>query len=96
MPIQDTVKRIKWCKQNKVLPYLMRDKNCWASKNKEFYNNLAAYCNQPSIFKKMDFNKDFIEKRTKNIDTQNKCKQLWRENENINRLRGKPRSMQSI
>lgn len=78
MPIKDVVYRVNWCKENKALPYLMRDINCWESQNKEFYIDLCAYCNQPSIFKKMTF-EEFMEKRTNN---------LLRRKESINKYRG--------
>jgi len=64
--VNDILFRIRWCKINKVLPYLMRDINCWNSKNNNLYIDLAADCNQPSIFKKMTF-EQFMQKRTKNI-----------------------------
>ena len=60
--IEEVIYRIKWCREHKVLPYLMRDKNCWSSENREFYTDLAAYCNQPNIFKKMNPS-EYIEKR---------------------------------
>lgn len=65
MKIEDTVDRIKYCKDNKYLPYVMRDKNVYASKHKNFYTDLASYCNQPNIFKKMNF-KTFLLKRYTN------------------------------
>ena len=71
MEIHDTIKRIEWCREKKILPYIMRDKSCWKSENKEFYIDISSYCNQPNIFKKMTF-KEFIIRRTKNIDRQNK------------------------
>lgn len=58
----DVYHRILWCKENKVLPYLMRDISCWESKNNKVYVDLAAWCNQPGLFKKMDFN-TFLTKR---------------------------------
>ena len=51
----DVMYRINWCKNNKVLPYLMRHIDCWQSKNKKLYIQLARWCNQPNIFKKMTF-----------------------------------------
>ena len=62
----DVVYRVNWCKENKVLPYLMRDQSCWGSQEQEFYIDLCAYCNQVSLFKKMTF-EEFMEKRTNNI-----------------------------
>lgn len=62
----DVLLRIKWCRDNKVLPYLMRDISCWESKNRNFYIDLCAYCNQPNLFKKISF-RQFMDKRTNNI-----------------------------
>jgi len=45
----------------------MRDINCWDSENKNFFTDYAAYCNQPSFFKKIDF-KTFLYKRHTNTD----------------------------
>lgn len=55
LPIRDVLYRIEWCKQNKALVYLMRDKNCWKSTNDLFYKHLAQYCQSAGLFKKMDF-----------------------------------------
>ena len=62
MPISDVIYRINWCRSKKALPYLMRDKDCWNSPNKNFYVDLASYCNQPGIFKKMNFD-EFLNAR---------------------------------
>ena len=64
MDIQNNIiNRIEWCRQNKVLPYIMRDQSCWDDNRKIFWSNLSAWCNQPGIFKNMKF-EDFINKRT--------------------------------
>lgn len=73
---EDVVYRVNWCKNNKVLPYLMRDQSCWQSENRNFYIDLCAYCNQVSLFKKMNFD-DFMEKRTNNIERRNKSIKLY-------------------
>ena len=66
MPISDTINRINLLRKHKCLPYIMRHLDCFASEEySNFYTDLAAYCNQPNIFKKMDF-PAFIMKRTKN------------------------------
>jgi hypothetical protein len=65
MPISDTTKRIKYLYKNKCLPYIMRDLSCWESINKNFYTDIAAWCNQPGFFKNMIFS-EFMNKRTKN------------------------------
>ena len=72
----DIVYRINWCKKNKVLPYLMRDSSCWDSKNRDFYIDLCAYCNQVNLFKKMTF-VDFMQKRTNNSFRRNISVQLF-------------------
>jgi len=61
----DVLYRIKWCKENKVLPYIMRHRSCWGSEHQDFYTDLSAYGNQPSLFKKMCFD-EFLEKRHTN------------------------------
>ena len=65
MDIAQLIRRVEWCRNNKCLPYVMRDINCWDSKERNFYIDYAAYCNQPSFFKKMDF-ETFLYKRHKN------------------------------
>ena len=64
MSIPLMIKRVEWCRERKCLPYVMRDINCWDSKERNFYIDYAAYCNQPSFFKKMDF-ETFLNKRHK-------------------------------
>lgn len=61
----DVLFRINWCKQHNFLPYLMRDESCFSDKNQDVYTDLAAWCNQPSIFKKMTF-EEFMSKRHTN------------------------------
>lgn len=58
----DVFKRIMWCRKHKVLPYFMRDIECWASDNRRTYNDFSAWCNQPGIFKTHTY-KRFCEKR---------------------------------
>jgi len=63
MKIQsDVLNRIEWCKENKVLPYFMRDLSCWNSPEVRTYNDFSAWCNQPWIFKHHTY-KDFCIKR---------------------------------
>lgn len=76
MPIADTVERALWCKENKHLPYIMRDEACYSHENKNFYTDISAWCNQPRFFKKMRF-EDFIVKRLKNKDRINNSLRLW-------------------
>lgn len=60
----EIVQRIEWLRENKCLPYIMRDLECFNSKKKYFYTDLAAYCNQPAFFKKISF-EEFLHKRHK-------------------------------
>lgn len=76
MPLSDTVKRVEWCRKHKCLPYIMRDAACYESEHKNFYTDLAAYCNQPGLFKKMDF-ETFLLKRHKNADRITESRRKW-------------------
>lgn len=78
MPLSDTVNRIEWCREHKCLPYIMRDFSCHESEHKDFYTDLAAYCNQPAFFKKMSF-EEFLLKRHKNASRIASSTQKWRE-----------------
>lgn len=67
MDISNIVNRIEYLKDRKCLPYIMRDISCWGSEYNHFYVDIAAYCNQPNIFKSMTFYQ-FLQKRHKNED----------------------------
>ena len=75
--ISDVVYRVDWCIGNKVLPYLMRNKNCWESNNKDFYIDLAAYCNQPNLVKKMTFAEYIKKRQPNNIERQQRSLALY-------------------
>jgi hypothetical protein len=60
--LEEDFKRIRILKENKCLPYIMRHENCYSSPNKDLYTDLAAWCNQPGLFKKLTL-KEFIGKR---------------------------------
>jgi hypothetical protein len=77
MPLFDTINRIEFLRHKKILPYLMRDIDCWDSENSEFYIDLAAWCNQPAFFKKMDF-EEFLIKRHKKQDRIDKSTLLYK------------------
>lgn len=79
MPISDTINRIKYVKNKKWLPYLMRDISCWYSKRKQFYTHLAGYCNQPSIFKTHSFEQYLYRRCAKKEDAERSIK-IWKEN----------------
>ena len=70
--VKDVYHRILWCKENKVLPYFMRDLSCWQSENVKTYNDFSAWCNQPGLFKYMDF-KTFCIKRHPKIPYPDCC-----------------------
>ena len=59
MDIKNILDRIYFLKENRCLPYLMRDRDCISK-----YKDLAAWYNQPAFFKNMDFDV-FIGKRYK-------------------------------
>lgn len=73
MSIRQLIERVEWCRENKCLPYFMRDINCWDSNERNFYIDYAAYCNQPAFFKKMDF-ETFLNKRHKSERIQESLK----------------------
>jgi hypothetical protein len=62
MKISETVSRVELLKEWECLPYLMRDISCWGSENEKFFVDLASWCNQPGIFKNMDFY-EFLNRR---------------------------------
>lgn len=76
MKLDETIKRIVYCKSNKLLPYIMRDISCFNDVNKNFYTDIASYCNQPNFFKKLTF-EQFLIKRHVNKDRINKSLKLW-------------------
>jgi hypothetical protein len=55
MPFSSFINRIEFLKQNQCLPYAMRDALCWFDHHKNFYSDIAAWCNQPRIFKTHSF-----------------------------------------
>lgn len=76
MKISDTVKRIEFLKSRKILPYVMRDISCWDSNNKDFYTDVAAWCNQAGFLKNFSFN-EFLHKRHSNKSRIKKSKYLY-------------------
>lgn len=78
MTLHDLIYRVEWCRENKVLPYVMRDKNCWGSEFDHFIKDYSAYCNQPSMFKKLTF-EQFLDKRHTNQDRIEKSTQIYNE-----------------
>lgn len=60
--LEEDLERVFFLRKNKCLPYIMRHTNCYSSSNRPFYTDLAAWCNQPGLFKNMSFKK-FLKKR---------------------------------
>lgn len=77
MEPQDTVKRVKWLKEHECLSYIMRDQNVYGSEHERFYNDIAAYCNQPAIFKKMDFETYIKRRHPNNAQRQAVSNAIW-------------------
>lgn len=63
--VNDVYARILWCKENKVLPYFMRDLSCWQSENARTYKDFSAWCNQPGVFKNRTYKEFCIKRRVK-------------------------------
>lgn len=57
MRMEELIARAEWCREHECLPYVMRDKSCWDMDKdiKDFLTDYCAYCNQPRMFKKEDF-----------------------------------------
>ena len=69
MEISQLISRVEWCRKHECLPYVMRDIACWNAEEemKNFLIDYAAYCNQPSMFKKLTF-EQFMKKRHRNME----------------------------
>lgn len=68
MKISDTINRIKFIKQNNQLCYIMRDISCFSHEYKNFYTDIASYCNQPNIYKKMSFKQFLLKRHDNNLE----------------------------
>jgi len=55
MPLSATVNRLEWARKNKALIYIMKDKDCYRSKYKNFYRDLCSWANAPGIYKNYTF-----------------------------------------
>jgi hypothetical protein len=77
--LKDDIFRIMYLKNNLCLPYIMRHEKCYISEYKDFYTDLAAWCNQVFVFKKMTF-EEFIPRRHANKDRIDSSLKLWKEN----------------
>lgn len=76
MSTSETKERILFLKENKILPYIMRDISCYSSENKDFYTDIAAWCNQVFAFKKLSF-EEFLPKRTNNSKRIEESLKVW-------------------
>jgi hypothetical protein len=77
--LKDDIFRIMYLKNNKCLPYIMRHEKCYNNPYRDFYTDIAAWCNQVFVFKKMTF-EEFLYKRHTKIDRINCSLNLWRQN----------------
>jgi len=68
MSVEETLFRIQWCKDHKILPYIMRDISCWESPLHRFYVDISAWCNQVQFFKKKTFEEFLVQRYPKNVD----------------------------
>ncbi len=79
MPLTETMRRIVFLKEHKCLAYIMRDIQCWNSRNNEFYIDISAYCNQVHLFKKMTF-EEFLRKRHVSKNRIEQSLRIWNGN----------------
>ena len=77
MEPEDTVRRVEWLKAHECLPYVMRNANCYGSEHEKFYTDVAAWGNQPGIFKKMDFDEFLRKRHPKNAARQAESWATW-------------------
>lgn len=60
--LEQDLERVYFLKKHRCLPYIMRHSNCYLSFHRPFYTDLAAWCNQPGLFKNLSF-KEFLKRR---------------------------------
>lgn len=73
--IEDTFERIKILNDNGCLPYIMRYKEYENSPYRGTYINLSAWCNQPSLFRKMTY-REFCIANQNRTKTDKLCSQM--------------------
>ena len=83
MDLSNVVNRIEWMRSHKFLPYVMRHISCWQSEYSDFYVDLAAWCNQPNIFKKMLFDEFLYKRHPKNKERARKHEYIYKEVQNV-------------
>lgn len=77
--LKDDIFRIMYLRKNDCLPYIMRYENCYTSEYKDFYTDIASWCNQVFAFKKLNFEEFLCRRYTKDERIQSSLK-LWKEN----------------
>lgn len=77
--LKEDMARVNFLIRNKCLPYVMRYESCYQSEFKDFYTDLAAYCNQPHMMKKYNFD-DFLHIRYTNENRISYSLDLWNRN----------------
>ncbi len=77
--LKEDIFRIMYLKNNACLPYIMRYEKCYDSIYKDFYTDIAAWCNQVFAFKKLNF-EEFLYRRHTKQDRINFSLNLWNEN----------------
>lgn len=70
--------RVFFLRENKCLPYIMRHTDCYKSKYRPFYTDLASWCNQPGLFKNMPFD-EFIRRRHATHEREMETRDIIRE-----------------
>lgn len=74
--LESVFERIAILIQYRVIPYFMRYALVYDSPNRQLYSYLAAWCNQPNMFKKLSFG-EFCEKRASSEKAKRDC--CWRD-----------------
>ena len=80
MDISELIDRVAWCAKYQILPYVMRDQNCWDAEEpyRTFIIEYTRYCNQPNLFKKMSF-LESLPRLTKTESRIRKCEEVYYE-----------------
>lgn len=81
MELSNIIRRIMWLRENKYLAYAMRNIECWSSKNKEFYTDIASWCNQVQCFKALTFEQFLPLRHVNNKVRVSTSLELWRNNQ---------------
>ena len=83
MSLSNIVTRILWLKNRRCLSYAMRHLSCWGAPYEKFYTDIAAWANQPGLFKNLSF-EQFLSKRHTSSERIDYCLSLFRKaSENV-------------